>query len=100
VENPELLIGIPLAIVGMVGLLVAVETLVGANDDSRTSTPPGTTLGWQAFIAIAWLTIVEYILAIATGYNVPVLFAIAIFKVLLIGIVFMHANRVRDPEED
>ncbi len=65
-ENPEYVIGIPVIVIGSVGLLVAVELLAGWGGARVEGSRAGA--GWRAFLALAWLTGVEYYVAVTTSY--------------------------------
>jgi hypothetical protein len=96
-ENPELVFGIPLALAGAVGLLVAMLLLAGWGEERPDGSRAGA--GWRAFLALAWLTAVEYIVAVATSYNVIALVFLAVLKVALIAAVFMSVARLTSVEE-
>jgi ABC-type phosphate transport system permease subunit len=95
-EDMRYLFGLPTIVIGAVGLLVAVLVMVGG--EAGDTAAPGRS-GWQAFIALAWLTLIEYIVAVATSYNIVLLVLIALAKVGLIAWFFMHVARVGGHEE-
>jgi hypothetical protein len=95
-DDPVLLFGLPLLTVGSLGLLLALLLLIGGDIDGRPA--PGRA-GWQAFVALAWFTVVEYVIAVETSYNLLTLIPIAIAKFALIAWFFMHVARVRGAEE-
>jgi hypothetical protein len=96
-ENPEYMLGIPLVLLGSVGLLIALELLAGWGDGQVAGTRAGA--GWRAFLALAWLTGVEYYVAVTTSYNLMALAALAVLKVALIAAVFMHVARLAGESE-
>jgi caa(3)-type oxidase subunit IV len=49
--------------------------------------------GWVVFLALALLTVVEYIVAVALEANLPIVIAIAMAKAGLITYYFMHIVR-------
>jgi caa(3)-type oxidase subunit IV len=49
--------------------------------------------GWMVFVALAVLTIVEYIVAVGVDANLPVVAVIALAKAGLIIYYFMHVVR-------
>ncbi len=58
-------------------------------------------IGWQVFIALAVLTIVEFALAVVIDANLPILVVIAIMKAGLIMYYFMHVLKIwRSGEEE
>jgi cellobiose-specific phosphotransferase system component IIC len=90
-EDMRYLFGMPILIFGAVGLLIALVVMVGGDEDGHAA--PGRS-GWQAFVVLAWFTVVEYIVAIETSYNLILLTPIALAKVGLIAWFFMHVARV------
>ncbi len=54
--------------------------------------PPG--IGWRVFLALAVLTVVEFVLAVTIDANLPILVVIAVVKAGLIVHYFMHLLRV------
>jgi len=95
-DDPVILFGLPLLTFGSIGLLLALLTMIGGDVDGHAA--PGRS-GWQAFIALAWFTVVEYLVAVETSYNLVTLVPIAIAKVALIAWFFMHVARVGGAEE-
>ncbi|MFQ5472621.1 MAG: cytochrome C oxidase subunit IV family protein [Dehalococcoidia bacterium] len=55
--------------------------------------PAAIRTGWVVFIALAVLTVVEYIIAVEVSRNLPVIVAIAVVKSLFILYYFMHVVR-------
>jgi heme/copper-type cytochrome/quinol oxidase subunit 4 len=49
--------------------------------------------GWVIFLALALLTLVEYIIAVSLEANLPIIIAIAVLKAGLIAYYFMHIVR-------
>lgn len=49
--------------------------------------------GWMVFVALAALTIVEYIIAVGVDANLPVIAIIAVAKAACIVYYFMHVVR-------
>lgn len=49
--------------------------------------------GWVIFLALALLTLIEYIIAISLEANLPIIIAIAVVKAGLIAYYFMHIVR-------
>ncbi len=49
--------------------------------------------GWVIFLALALLTLVEFIIAVSLEANLPIIMAIAVVKAGLIGWYFMHIVR-------
>lgn len=49
--------------------------------------------GWVIFLALALLTLVEYIIAISLEANFPIIIGIAVVKAGLIAWYFMHIVR-------
>ena len=101
VENPELLFGIPLLIIGALGLLVAVEMLLaGAAPKSKTEV--AVRGGIMAFVGLAAATIGEYFIAISMSQTMVPLIIIALFKAAVIAQFFMHIMRVQHahPQEE
>jgi hypothetical protein len=92
-EDPAILVGIPMIIIGSIGLLVAAVAM--ASGGESTPQRAASRAGWTAFIGLAWLTIVEYLIAISMSFNFFVLVFIAAVKTGLILNYFMHVMRVR-----
>ena len=92
-ENPEIMAGIPMAILGAIGLLVALLLTAAPSEDGPRK--PGT--GRVAFamsIALAWLTVVEYVIAVKTSHNIVALMILAVIEAALIGFFFMRVMRI------
>lgn len=49
--------------------------------------------GWVIFLALALLTLAEYIIAVSLEANLPIIIAIAVVKAGLIAYYFMHIVR-------
>lgn len=49
--------------------------------------------GWMVFVALAVLTIIEYVVAVSLDANVPVVAVIALAKAGFIVYYFMHVAR-------
>lgn len=92
-EDPAILFGVPMIVLGSLGLLLAAIAMVGG--DVRTPQEAAGRAGWSAFIGLAWLTAVEYLIAISMSANFFPLVLIAAIKVGLIANYFMHVVRVR-----
>ncbi len=92
-EDPAILVGVPMIIIGCVGLLLA--AVVMASGGERTPQQAASRAGWTAFSGLAWLTVVEYLIGISMSFNFFVLVAIAAVKAGLIANFFMHVRRVR-----
>ena len=92
-EDPAILVGIPMIIIGCAGLLLAAVAM--ASGGETTPQQAASRAGWTAFIGLAWLTVVEYLIAIGMSANFFVLVFIAVVKTGLILNYFMHVARVR-----
>jgi hypothetical protein len=90
-ENPELMLGVPLILLSTVGLLVVVELVIASSGRASGASR----VGLMVFAGLAWLTMVEYLVAVATSYNMVLLTIIAVLKTGLIMQFFMHVMRVR-----
>lgn len=55
--------------------------------------------GVIAFVLLAVLTVVEYIVALAVQFNIPLVMAAAVLKALVIMEVFMHLRKTWHTEE-
>jgi len=95
VENPELLFGVPMLIIGGLGLLVAIELLL-AGEAPKSKAETAVRAGIMAFVGLGAATIGEYFLAIEMSQPMVLLIVIAVFKAALIVQFFMHVMRVRD----
>jgi len=56
--------------------------------------------GWVIFLALALLTLIEFIIAVSLEANLPIIIAIAVMKAGLIGWYFMHIVRAWSSGED
>ena len=56
--------------------------------------------GWVIFLALALLTLVEYIIAVSLEANLPIIIGIAVLKAGLIGWYFMHIVRAWSSGEE
>ena len=97
-EDPAILLGIPMIIIGSIGLLLA--AVVMASGGESTPQQAASRAGWTAFIGLAWLTGIEYLIAIGMSFNFFVLVFIAVVKTGLILNYFMHIGRVRHAAEE
>ncbi len=93
-ENPELLFGIPLLIIGSLGVLVAIEMLL-AGQGTKSKTEMAVRAGIMAFVALGAATIGEYYIAIEMKHAMVPLIIIALFKAAVIVQFFMHVMRVQ-----
>lgn len=50
--------------------------------------------GWNVLLALAVLTIGEFVLAVTIHANVPILAVIAVIKAAIIAQYFMHVSRL------
>ena len=51
-------------------------------------------IGWMVFIALAVLTVVEYIISVSALYSMVLLWIIALLKAAAIVYFFMHVTRL------
>ncbi len=66
----------------------------GNGDTPKNGGPFGAIrTGWMVFLALAVLTIVEYIVAVGVDANLPVIAVIALGKAGFIVYYFMHVVR-------
>jgi caa(3)-type oxidase subunit IV len=56
--------------------------------------------GMRVFIALAALTVIEFVVAVTVDANVPILAAFAVAKAALIMYYFMHIARLWKPLEE
>jgi hypothetical protein len=92
-ENPEIMAGIPALILGSIGLLVALLLTITPEEGAARKLSAGR-LAFMVFVALAWLTGIEYVIAIETSYNIIVLMIIAAMKTALIAFFFMRFMRI------
>ncbi|MBI5290128.1 MAG: hypothetical protein HY873_14235 [Chloroflexi bacterium] len=93
-ENPELLFGIPLLIIGALGLLVAIEMLL-AGAAPKSKTEAAVRAGIMAFVGLAAATVAEYFIATGMSQAMALLIIIALFKAAVIFQFFMHVMRLQ-----
>ncbi len=93
-ENPELLFGVPLLIVGSIGLLAMIEMLL-AGDTTRSKAEAAGRAGLMAFVGLGAATIIEYVIAVEIEQSMVLLVLIALLKAAVIVQFFMHVMRMR-----
>jgi uncharacterized membrane protein len=98
-ETPELLFGIPMLVIGAVGVLVAIEMLF-VGEGPRSKAEAAVRAGIMAFIALAAATVGEYFIAVRMEQAMVLLIIIAFFKAGVIIQFFMHVMRVRHAHEE
>jgi caa(3)-type oxidase subunit IV len=64
------------------------------SDETHGHEHGGTRVGWLVFLALAALTVIEYIIAVELNDNLPVIMGIAVVKAALIIWYFMHVARL------
>ncbi len=79
--------------------------MIDSNDKQQPVTPASDTAGplrtgWMVFIALAILTIVEYVVAITVDANLVAMIVIAVAKAGFILYYFMHIVRAWRAEEE
>lgn len=92
-ENPEIIAGIPMLILGSIGLLVAILLTIAPAEDGARKLSAGR-VALMVFVVLAWLTGIEYAIAVQTSYNIVALVIIAVMKTALIGFFFMRVMRI------
>lgn len=93
-ENPELFFGIPMLIIGGLGLLVAIEVML-AGEAPKSKTEMAIRAGIMAFTGLTAATIGEYVIAVKMAHAMVPLIIIALFKAAVIAQFFMHVMRVQ-----
>lgn len=92
-ENPEIVTGIPLAILGAIGLLVALLLTAAPSEYGPSKSDTGR-VALAMSIALTWLTVVEYIVAVKTSHNVVTLMTLAVIEAALVIFFFMRVMRI------
>ncbi len=80
--------------------------MIDRNDDKQQSSTPASETtgplrtGWMVFIALAILTIVEYVVGITVDANLTAMIVISVAKAGFILYYFMHIVRAWRAEEE